>query len=308
MPSLDELWTWVRTPVQELVARRAGGPDASWTDLRAYFVQRTGLDDPSGDPLIGPLLQSLDEMPDSERTALLDDGDKFERHVYDLATTVAGPVADATADAPADATADATADQPYDETVWQRFLAENGPRWAGDDGSWEQFAAWFTYHADQAGVGQPATALMDHLGALAGPERIATFAQYGVQIAAPAGQRSSYDEDTWQRVLAEHGPRWAGTDDTWEQFRDWFAYQANQAGVGQPATELLQRMAGMTAAERIAAFAEHGVQIVGQPAAEPAPVELTEKDIQSILDETDDFADIPEERRKELIREIAESH
>jgi hypothetical protein len=292
MPGLDELWTWVRTPVQELVARRAGGPDASWTDLRAYFVERTGVTDPSGDPLIGPLLRGLDEMPDSERTALLGDGDKFEKHVYDLATTVATPAAATTA-APA-----------YDEAVWQRFLAENGPRWAGDEGSWQQFRDWFTYQADQAGVGRPATALMDHLGTLAGPERIATFAQYGVRIAAPADQRSSYDAEAWRRVLTEHGPRWAGTDDTWMQFRDWFAYQADQAGVGQPANELLQRMAGMNAAERIAAFAEHGVQIAGQP----APAALTEKDLQSILDETGGFADIPEEQRRKLIREIAESH
>ncbi|HEX5116740.1 MAG TPA: hypothetical protein VFW65_16215 [Pseudonocardiaceae bacterium] len=289
MPGLDELWTWVRTPVQELVARRAGGPDMPWADLRAYFVERTGVGDPSGHALLGPLVRQLDEMPDSERMALLADGDKFETHVYELATTVAEPPADA---------------QSYDETAWQRFLVENGPRWAGDEGSWDQFNAWFTYQADEAGVGQPATALMAHLGTLGVAERITTFAQYGVRIAAPA--ETAADEGGWQRFLAENGPRWAGDEASWDQFHAWFTYQAQEQGFGVPATELAKRMAGRNAAERITVFADYGVRIAGQPvAADQAPVELTEQDLQSIFDQTADFADIPEERRKELIREIA---
>lgn len=223
MPGLDELWNWVRTPVQELVSRRASGPDRPWEELRSYFVERTAVGDASNHPLVGTLVRQLDEMPESERNALLDDGDKLESYVYGVATSVAEP-ARTTAGAAVPA-------RPYDEAAWQRFLTENGPRWPGDEASWKQFRDWFAYQANQSGVGQPATALLDHLDTLGVAERITTLARYGVRIAAQA-----------------------------------------------------------------------------PTAAEQAPVELTEKDIQSILDQATGFDDIPEDRRRELIHEIAEGH
>jgi hypothetical protein len=215
MPSVDELLAWLRAPLQELATERADTPDKPWDELRAYFLARTGLHDSTEHPLVDRLLSRLDELSTDERDAMLDDSGVLEAQVYELATQLADPQGGDSQ----------PADQPYDEGAWQRFLTENGPRWSGDEESWGQFSEWFLYYANESGVGAPATALIQYLAAQAAHDRIATLAQYGVQITAPAGQAQ--------------------------------------------------------------------------------PVQLTEENIQSLLDQTADFDDIPEERRRELIQQAA---
>jgi hypothetical protein len=78
-----------------------------------------------------------------------------------------------------------TPPEPYDEAVWQDYLTTNGTQWDGTEENWPAFVEWFDFYAAERGVGEPATALTQHLGGLAVADRIATFAQYGVHIAAP---------------------------------------------------------------------------------------------------------------------------
>ena len=67
-----------------------------------------------------------------------------------------------------------------------------------------------------------------------------------------AGDEASYDEQAWQAYLAENGPQWDGTEDSWEPFRQWFAYYANERGLTTPATAFLDYLTPQPAADRIA--------------------------------------------------------
>lgn len=227
MPSMDELWEWLQTPVQELVTYKADNPDKTWEEHRAYFVERLGLSDPSDHALVDELVRHLDELPDDERDGLLEEVGRLEPVVLEIVER------HAVEDTPEEADGDTA----YDEATWQAFLVENGARWIGDDESWPAFREWFTYYATEAGLGQPASALMEYLDPQSAPERIMTFAQYGVVIAV----------------------------------------------------------------------AEETAPAEGAP-AEQGPLELSEEDIQALIDENPEFADIPEERRRELIAEALASN
>jgi hypothetical protein len=218
MPSVDELWAWLQTPVQELVTYKADNPEKTWEEHRAYFVERLGLSDPSDHPLVEELVRYLEDRPD-ERETLLEDVSRIEPVVLEIAQRHAEEDAGET-----------PADDSYDETAWQAFLVENGARWIGDDETWAAFREWFVYYAADAGFGQPANALMEYLDSQSAPERIATFAQYGVVIA-----------------VAEEEPA---------------------------------------------------------AAVEAGPLELADEDIQALIDENPEFADISEDRRKELIAQL----
>lgn len=192
MPSVDELWAWVSTPIEELLAQYESDRERPWEELRAYFLERAGLSDPSQHPLVAELVRQLDELPDQERGALFDDRDRLPNLARELCEQYADD----------DESGDGAG---YDEAEWQRFLMENGPRWAGDEESWPQFTEWFVYVADEAGVGQPATSLVEFLGGQPVPERIATFAQYGVTIEIPVDEAEPTEltEEEIQEILAE---------------------------------------------------------------------------------------------------------
>ena len=102
-----------------------------------------------------------------------------------------------------------------------------------------------------------------------------------------AGQQTGYDERAWQAFLAENGPRWDGTDASWDQFRQWFVYTAGQQGLGAPATALLDYLAARPAAERITTFAQYGVTIPAPQAAaaqSPEPVMTEEQSMEALPD------------------------
>ncbi|HEX4701918.1 MAG TPA: hypothetical protein VH352_07310 [Pseudonocardiaceae bacterium] len=85
MSTLDELWTWISTPLHELTAARTDDRDKSWDDLRAYFVERAGLAEPSDHPVVNDMIYQLDQLSDSDRDALLGDGDKLDGFGYEIA-------------------------------------------------------------------------------------------------------------------------------------------------------------------------------------------------------------------------------
>lgn len=135
--------------------------------------------------------------------------------------------------------------------------------------------------------------------------------------AAAAGQ--SYDEHAWQDYLARSGTQWDGTQESWEPFAQWFLYYAGESGVQAPATALIDYLTPLSAAERITELARYGVTIAPaaqEPAASPAsdaPVQqetpvVTDEQVASIMDDLvaadPAFADIPEERRMEIMNEV----
>jgi hypothetical protein len=85
--------------------------------------------------------------------------------------------------------------------------------------------------------------------------------------AEPVASGEDYDEERWNAFLAEHGPRWDGGDSSWDQFQIWFAYQADQAGLGTPAAGFLAHAENQP--DKHAVFAEYGLPI---DTAEHSPV------------------------------------
>jgi hypothetical protein len=132
-----------------------------------------------------------------------------------------------------------------------------------------------------------------------------------MQQGEPAAAESpGYDEQAWHAYLAENGPYWNGTEEAWDQFREWFLYHATERGVGEPATELLDYLAAQPAAERITTLAQYGVTItpIVPEVGEPEPGELSHEDIDAamaeVIAENPELADIPEERRREILAEV----
>jgi hypothetical protein len=84
--------------------------------------------------------------------------------------------------------------------------------------------------------------------------------------AAAAAQEASteaYDESGWQTFLMEQGARWDGTEPSWDQFKVWFLYQAEQQGMTVPATGFVTY--AETQHDKVAVFAQYQVPI--NPAA-----------------------------------------
>jgi hypothetical protein len=211
MTSAADIWEWIRAPLDELKRDLSAEPDKSWETRRTELLEHLGLSDPSQYPLIEPLFQHLDEMTEEDRTNEINSG-QIDSVAYELAQqyTVSQDAGQAQA-APAAAPT-------YDEQAWQAYLTENGPAWDGTAENWDQFTQWFRYYADERGLGDPATALIDYLTAQSAAERITTLAQYGVTInpaAAQAGQletsqTSDQDADSIMADILEANPDLAG--------------------------------------------------------------------------------------------------
>lgn len=178
MPTLDETWAWLYTPVQELKADTAENPDKSWEERRAFLLERLGLTDSTDHPLTNELFRLLDELPDDERGTMLA-GEQLDTTAYELAQRHSEEPA-----------ADAAAETGFDEQAWYAFLASHASQWDGTAESWDQFADWLRYYANENGFGAPTGSLIDSLGGQAVADRIGVLAQYGVVIPTSAEQHA----------------------------------------------------------------------------------------------------------------------
>jgi hypothetical protein len=119
------------------------------------------------------------------------------------------------------------------------------------------------------------------------------------------GDGAAYDEEAWQAYLAQNGPRWDGTEESWGQFREWFGYYADQQGLGVPATQYLDYFTAQPAAERITAFAQYGVTITPpQPTGAEPSGEGTVSTAEDILKEHPEMADMSEEEHRKAISDV----
>jgi hypothetical protein len=185
MSYLDEIWSWIYEPLQELKNSYVSEPEARWTDRRERLIAKLGLLDSAGHPLVEELTRHLDGLPDGDRDALAS-GDELERLAYGLAQRHAAGQ-ETTEQA-------ATAAEPhYDEVAWGQFLTANGSFWDGTEASWPQYRDWFAGTAAAQGFGSPAAGLLNYLEAQAVPDRISTLAAYGVNIAAAAAPAAAPD-------------------------------------------------------------------------------------------------------------------
>ena len=188
MSTRDELWGWIEVPLEESHARRQESPDSSWEQVRAFFLERLNITDPTAYPIIDALLRDIDGRAASEREEVLTDLDKLKALGWSFADRYAEPeAADTTEPEVRTYTPEAqTYAQPevetYDQNAWWAFLAECGPGWDGTDEHWAIFEPWLLAEARARGFGTPTEALLAPLRGQGASAVIAVFADYGVVI------------------------------------------------------------------------------------------------------------------------------
>lgn len=181
MSTLDELWEWIRDPLEELEKNFTEEPDKSWETRRGEFLQQLGVQEPGQHPVTEQMFKQLDEMSDDERRNQLN-SKEFETVAYGLAQQHA-----ASQETVGQGASQGTREGPgYDEQAWQKYLTTNATQWDGSEETWNQFTQWFLYYAGESGVQAPAAALIDYLGPLPADQRVTELARYGVTIAPPA--------------------------------------------------------------------------------------------------------------------------
>lgn len=146
--------------------------------------------------------------------------------------------------------------------------------------------------------------LMDWLDGLSDADRAELLASEGLltqayQLMTPIQPGSTYDANAWFAFLAEHGPQWDGTEESWDGFREWFGFYAAEAGFREPCDLLMDYLASKAAAERIALFAEYGVTI--QTPATGTLDPRAQRVMAALLARKPEYVDIPEARRIELV-------
>lgn len=178
------------------------GSQEPWEARRDAFVGQLGELGLSDHPVAARLVERLDAVSDDERATMLA---SREFGIAEVPGQEQDPLQ------PAAASAEQPGEAGYDEQAWQAYLAENGPAWDGATDSWDQFVQWFSYHAAEGGLRQPATALMDYLDGQSASERVSTFAQYGVSIGQAEADEPVPDEDIddMMRQLLDEHPEYA---------------------------------------------------------------------------------------------------
>jgi len=181
MSVLDELWEWIRGPLEELEKNFTEEPDKSWETRRGEFLQQLGVQEPGQHPVTEQMFRQLDEMSDDERKNQVS-SKQFETAAYGFAQQHA---ASQEAAQGASQAATSASGPGYDEHAWQNYLTTNATQWNGTEETWNQFTQWFLYYAEEHGVTTPATALIDYLNPLPANQRITELARYGVIITPP---------------------------------------------------------------------------------------------------------------------------
>jgi hypothetical protein len=272
MSSAEDLWEWIREPLDGLRRDLEDEPDKSWDARRTELLDRLGLRDPDEYPMLKELFERLDEVDDDERANLIRSGE-LDSVAYELTQKHGAVQADD----------QAPAESGYDEQEWFAYLAENGPAWDGTEESWGQFREWFTFYAGERGLGEPARALVEHLDGQPAAERIATFAQYGVIIgpqgSAGAGGEAAATWDEGWGMLFRVGPggayEFAYSDDqrTVRPGTDWMSQEevlASRDATGGEGTET-------EASEVPAAVDEVMSELAGDPGAMAARLGISEE-------------------------------
>lgn len=95
-----------------------------------------------------------------------------------------------------------------------------------------------------------------------------SYGEYGEPLGTPSAAspddgQSQQDDDAWNRFLADHGPRWDGTEESWPWFRDSFLYHADQNQVSESAQGFI---AFAESGDKHQTFKSYGITL---PAAKP---------------------------------------
>lgn len=142
---------------------------------------------------------------------------------------------------------------------------------------------------------------------------LASLREVGDQLPAwhrelTAGQAEPAEEpvEVWHAYLAENGPAWDGTEESWQQFREWFAYHAAEQGVGASAEGFL-RLA--EAGDKRAVFAQYGVPLpVTVEVLRALPDDVMQPALDALLRSSPELAALGEQRLREILAETTAAH
>lgn len=130
--------------------------------------------------------------------------------------------------------------------------------------------------------------------------------------AAPAAGQSE-DPESWNQYLAQNGPRWDGSDASWQQFRDWFVYDAAAHGVGTSAQGFI---ALAERGDKQQVFADYGVALPTTATDATGTDDLLDRLHQEVMQPAlaqilladPELAALGEDRLHELLAEITADH
>lgn len=155
---------------------------------------------------------------------------------------------------------------------------------AGTSSDFDAFRSAFSDRAGREGFGEVGELFVRYLGDNGGAEVVRKLADEGpdnlvneyervVAEAAEAvgedeaedeAEDDSYDEDAWDAFVGEFGAGWNGDPESWDAFKTWFLYHAEEQGLRSPAAGFLEYAEGES--DRIAFFAQYGITIEAEDA------------------------------------------
>jgi len=177
---------------------------------------------------------------------------------------------------------------PDERQVWFQVLCD-----LDADLTWDQAEPALTTSAAAAGVGTDTVEEFlrvvandsDPMSVLAELRAAGPDLLEDTYLAATAGPDTTdpaaggeVDEAAWTEFLHSHGARWNREEDAWPQFRDWFLYEADQRGLGDPARAFVEYA---ESGDKTQTFADYQVPYPDVATAEPdvsAYPEVTEGD------------------------------
>lgn len=143
---------------------------------------------------------------------------------------------------------------------------------AGQGADFDAFRSSFADRASRDGFAETGEVFLRHLADHGGAESVRKLADAGVDDLVAEYERlapepepeaaeddAAYDESVWIAFVTEFGAGWNGEPDTWDAFRTWFLYHAEERGVAAPATDFLDYAEGES--DRVAFFARYGVTV-----------------------------------------------
>jgi hypothetical protein len=176
--------------------------------------------------------------------------------------------------------------------VYQEFGGSDG----GDD--WPAFRERLTNAAQSdfgSGVANDFADYLESNGGLDAVRQIcdagpATLAQLHADLLAeqePDGEDDG-DSELWDGLAAEFGEGWAewdGTEEGWEQYRDWFYDAANSQDEAAYALahERLDPLNAMDLPQRIAALCDFGFTITAAPPEEAVDPEAVAEAVEAVM-------------------------
>jgi hypothetical protein len=147
---------------------------------------------------------------------------------------------------------------------------------AGNGSDFDAFRSAFAERASREGFAEAGEQFTRFLGDNGGTEVVRKLTDEGPDnlvteyeriiaagAAAPAAEETaaddSYDEAAWGAFVVEYGASWNGDPESWDGFKEWFLYHAEDQGLRSPAAGFLSYAEGES--DRIAFFAQYGITV-----------------------------------------------